>query len=156
MSEYRNPSPPPQPSTPNPREPPPRLPESQALEEEGGGDAIRGTVFSKSWVLALLVRTVEYVSPHPEGREIPVSTSKQDCSHGERRENSVANAVSSKVRVQEVKVQEDEPGTREDGEYMDSSLEEDLCLLWDASMNKVGKINRLHIEGEELFIHQYQ
>lgn len=134
MSDFRNPSPPPSPlrAPSDPKVPLPYPSEAQAPEEV---DEIAGTVFSKSWVLALLVRTVEYVSPREEEREVHVSDTylQQECEDGREKTVNGEDEESSKVRGHSG----DLKNAGSDGDNMDSSLEEDLCLLWDASMNSV-------------------
>lgn len=140
MSDYRNPSPPLTSSSPIqtrsepsvPQECPPELPVS---EEASDNDRIADTVFSKAWVLALLVKTVQYVSPHAEGNALEQGQGGGVNSLGEE---------SSKVEVcnmnnGEGRGSSDECGGRECGGVMDTSLEEELCILWDASMITVGK-----------------
>ncbi len=142
MTDYRNPSPPSSPtrSPPDPQASPcPR--ELQISGEEGDPDRIAGTVFSRSWVLALLVRAVQYASSQSEES----ACSPQECTGKDRsEESSKVNShqegeKSSKVNLHEdTAVVEGKGCISEDGGGdMDAVLEEELCLLWDASMNSV-------------------
>lgn len=111
-----NPSPPSSPAhSPSPQQDPEL--------QQTPGDKIGSTVFSKAWVLALLVKAVRCV-PTEKGS-------------GEEKEyGSDLEGESSKV----VEVGESSKVTANDGEgdrVLDLGLEEELCVLWDASMNTV-------------------
>lgn len=73
--------------------------EKEGEEEEEEDDSIEGTVFSKSWVLSLLVKLVRAVEEGP-----------------------------SENGGEEEKEKECE---------LDEALENELCLLWDLTVNKV-------------------
>lgn len=147
MSDYRNPSPPSSPLSGQEAQSQ-DLPNSGPQVPNAGGsgvDEIAGTVFSKSWVLALLVRTVEYVSLPEEREEGEVQMIGQECGNGRKQaEVNDVGTESPKVKVQvgrsgaESADHHADDVSNKDGN-MDPALEEDLCLLWDASMNSVSR-----------------
>lgn len=77
-------------------------------EKEEDGDTIRGTVYSKSWVLSLLVKLINTVEFTTEGEK-------------EERNNELSL---------------NNEGQTEGGE-LDERIENDLCLLWDVSVTSV-------------------
>ena len=92
-------------------------------DEQKDDTSIGDTVFSKSWALSVLVRAVEAVFKGSEG------SLKSGEGKGEGGEGETGEEVGK--------------GKREGGEEereedsLDKGLEEDLCHLWDASMNSV-------------------
>ena len=95
-------------------------------DEQKDDTSIGDTVFSKSWALSVLVRAVEAVFIGIEESLKPGEREREE-GEGERGE-------------------EEGKGKREGGEgereekgedSLDKGLEEDLCQLWDASMNSV-------------------
>ena len=102
-------------------------------------DTIEGTVFSKSWVFALLVRLVDYVRSNNRAMDSDREDgSLQECELVKENdidlspsEDNARKCTSSPLALQSGKVAED------DLKRMDEGLENELCKLWDASMNVV-------------------
>ena len=188
MSEYRNPSPP---SSPPGSEQPPSSPSGPQASSDGDSDRIGDSVFSRHWVLGLLVRVVQYVSSRNgdmNGEARGSATFPQQSLENGAGEDMRASEESSKVSMPPVEdmdaqlqIQEEASeesskvnslpddtdaqlhgasyhgdgklhdadchrdcgfgsNDEEDGGDFDSALEEELCLLWDASMNSVRSI----------------
>ncbi len=164
-TSYRNPSPPPSPTSSELRDNPYPLDSSgvptaaaSAAQRSEEGDRIGGTVFSKAWVLSILVRSLQCVSAQNEdpsegacdsnmqGVEFVVGSKVGDSGANERNSplvgdddchrNGGACSADNTGSAHEGR----EGG--DDGE-MDPSLEEELCLLWDTSMNTVSAHNHI-------------
>ena len=92
-------------------------------EEERDETAIGDTVFSKSWALSVLVRAVETVSGESLGREGSLKSGQKegDDEEGEGEEE----------------IGKEEGNEKGEEDSLDEGLEENLCHLWDASMNTV-------------------
>lgn len=102
-------------------------------------DVIKDTVFSKAWLLSLLVKLVSAVDSNKEGvvRIHPHLMSdrvrEEEIREEEVRENDVRE---EEVREEELR----EKDLRDEG-ALDETIENDLCLLWDLTVNKVCFIN---------------
>jgi len=142
---------PPPPSSPH-NTPPPLSAEDPS--DGNAGDSVGDTVFSKSWVLSLLVMVVRSV----QGEETIANDSKmEDVSNGEQieggvslesGEGSMASDSSSycdtakeetrrKSSDSSVQRKEGEEEEEEEEEAISEDLENDLCRLWDVSVNHV-------------------
>ena len=88
---------------------PPRLSaeEIELIQYDNIGD----TVFSKKWVLATLMKLVQFVQTSAEGSE-------QDPEDEQR----------------------EQPREGEDSHELDSAFERELCELWDMSMDAVSSV----------------
>ena len=108
------------------------------LPSSGTSDRIGDTVFSKAWVLSLLVRAVRYTE---EGDGEKEEEEEEKGGDGEREESQKCNGVvcseeegggcrgNGSLSMQGEEVEEEDD--------LDAAFEEKLCLLWDASMNSV-------------------
>ena len=101
-----------------------------------GGDGIGGSVFSKAWVLSVLVRAVEIVTGgEREDRE----TEGEGGGEGEEGEGGREGVRQGEGEGErEAGARERDTQRDEEQEDLDKPLEDDLCQLWDASMNNVG------------------
>lgn len=107
-------------------------------------DTIEGTVYSKSWVFALLVRLVDYVRTDDE---ISVDRSKTDSDPSKDRkgdryvihEDQFVNTGDHSAAEDGSKQREENNGgsLRATDLEIDEGLENELCKLWDASTNAV-------------------
>lgn len=106
------------------------------LPLEENSDAIGETVFSKSWVLSLLVKAVSIVAEEGGGSHklAPSGTFAEQC------KDSPQSGRESTENEGEVKKEDeqDEEKEKDDVMELDEQVENDLCQLWDASMNEVG------------------
>jgi len=148
---------PPPPSSPH-STPPPLSAEDPS--DGNAGDSVGDTVFSKSWVLTLLVMVVRSV----QGEETIANDSKmEDVSNGEQIEGGVSlesgkgsmasesgsycdtleeetrrkSSDSSAQRKEGEEEEDEEEEKEEDEEAISEDLENDLCRLWDVSVNHV-------------------
>ena len=142
----------------------PQAPEDSTLSFTS--DAIGDTVFSKAWVLSLLVKAVEAVHCHEKTSGSPemiireseskhpgvtvmdddTQTAGRSCVPGSSEQPLLGGSGGDVEQQQEEKGAGDlEERSREVGEEtaeggsqeISESLENDLCRLWDASMNPV-------------------
>lgn len=91
---------------------PPRLSaeERELIESENIGD----TVFSKKWALKTLMKLIEKVNAESD-------------------ENDVDNEVESSANHANSEAE----GAQTDNQNFDEDFDDELCKLWDMSMNKV-------------------
>ena len=108
------------------------LDESSADNEHGEDDtSIGDTVFSKSWTLSVLVRAVQTVA----GDTLSSGESLKRVEEEEEEEEGGGRG--REVDRGEGRGEREERREEEDEDSLDKELEEDLCHLWDASMNGV-------------------
>ena len=88
------------------------------LEEDSVGD----TVYSKSWLLSLLVEAVDFVNKNTTTSARGVPRSPGDGNHIKMKETVTGNVQDDVSSV----VQE-----------LDEKTEQSMCKLWDCSVNKV-------------------
>lgn len=135
-SYYRNPSPPSPTSTCSPSG------NTEPRDNSSDADRIGDTVFSKTWVLALLVKALEYVSPRKEDNG---AEPQEEVSNGAEPQTAASLSEDTGLRDSPAppkegsKVKNGTDDCEERSDIIDPSLEEGLCLLWDASMNNVGQ-----------------
>ena len=107
--------------------------EEEALREPNN-DAIGDSVFSKAWVLSLLVKAVSLVEVEEE---------EEEEEEGERRRKKnkdgtdTAKRQDSSDRRGAKKKAQDKLEKEEADLELDEEIENDLCQLWDASVNEV-------------------
>lgn len=109
--------------------------------------SIGDTVLSKSWALSVLVRAVESVAEKRNtDREWQSNLTEpapkfcnDDGDDGKREsgEGGGDGEEGASDGVKGEKEEEVERGKKDDNDDLDKDLEEDMCRLWDASMNKV-------------------
>ena len=120
----------------------------RAVIELSNKDTVEGTVFSKSWVLGLLVRLVEGVQDGDRvlrDEEFPVcQTSCETTSLAEKgAEKCNSDSPNEKeTRGRKILTEEGQSvdsikSVPQQDNVLEEGLENDLCKVWDASMNAV-------------------
>ena len=123
-------------------------------------DTIENTVFSKSWVLSLLVRLVQLIENNDDStnsnssrtsnigglemcnQDDSQNDSQQDCNHNVSVE-CVMSIDSSETCVSTVECSSKDHVITAGAGFLNEGLENELCKLWDASTNAVCANNRL-------------
>lgn len=128
-------------------------------------DTVEGTVFSKSWVLSLLVQLVKHVKTNDnasteenskcsEGVENDSSNINKTVStwigysdklpeHCETENRQLPNdSVNTTSSLKESPTAADGTNNNNSSADIDENLENDLCKLWDSSTNIVGDPKR--------------
>ena len=145
---------------PPPSSPPPfqDLSEGYSPEQPHTKDNIGDTVFSKSWVLSLLVMVVKAVqkdevlthdSKLEDASHKKLRGDESECLRSSKNTDDVMNAEDDGTCVkgdillrkeeeeEKVEEQEKEEEETEEEEEINEDLENDLCRLWDVSVNHV-------------------
>lgn len=108
----------------------PPAPDKEVETGPDDSDAIGDTVFSKSWVLSMMVKVVSVVNS-------PGRCEKDLLAIPSDSEESGARDEAPKARGQCLSR---EDSAEEQDEELCSSMEEELCQLWDASANAVSVV----------------
>ena len=122
------------------------LTDLQTIHDLCVSDAIEGTVFSKSWVLSLLVKVINVLEVEEKKGEHKVNEIdvKEEVEPHQRTssvhqdtDGITASSSSTKNGSRDVTDKNDETVSSGEDKPFDEGLENELCRLWDASMNTV-------------------
>ena len=117
------------------------LTDLQTIHDLCVSDAIEGTVFSKSWVLSLLVKVINVLEKKGEPHKVNEIDVKEVVKPHQRtssvhQDTDVITVSSSSTKNGSGDATDKNDESGEDKAF-DEGLENELCRLWDASMNTV-------------------
>ena len=116
------------------------LTDLQTIHDLCVSDAIEGTVFSKSWVLSLLVKVINVLEKKGEHKVNEIDVKEEVKPHQRtlsvHQDTDVITVSSSSTKNGSGDATDKNDESGEDKAF-DEGLENELCRLWDASMNTV-------------------